>query len=57
MEPLIPPAKHGGRDREADVREVVNGIMYVLSARCQCMPLRRRGALYSEGSAAEKHLA
>ena len=31
VEPLIPPAKHGGRDREVDVREVVNGIMYVLS--------------------------
>jgi transposase len=33
--PLIPPAKHGGRDREVDVREVVNGIMYVLSTGCQ----------------------
>ena len=28
VEPLMPPAKHGGRDREADVREVVNGTMY-----------------------------
>jgi Putative transposase of IS4/5 family (DUF4096) len=27
--PLIPPAKHGGRKRKVDVREVVNGIMYV----------------------------
>jgi transposase len=35
VEPLIPPAKHGGRDREVDVREVVNGIMYVLSTGCQ----------------------
>jgi len=25
--PLIPPAKHGGRKRKVDVREVVNGIM------------------------------
>jgi transposase len=35
VEPLIPSAKHGGRDREVDVREVVNGIMYVLSTGCQ----------------------
>jgi putative transposase len=35
IEFLIPPAKHGGRDREVDVREVVNGIMYVLSTGCQ----------------------
>ncbi len=28
--PLIPPAKHGGRKREVDVREVLNGIFYVL---------------------------
>ena len=35
VEPLIPPAKRGGRKREVDVREVVNGIMYVLSTGCQ----------------------
>jgi transposase len=35
IEFLIPPAKHGGRDREVDIREVVNGIMYVLSTGCQ----------------------
>ena len=33
--PLIPPAKRGGRRREVDVREVLNGIMYVLSTGCQ----------------------
>ena len=33
--PLIPPAKRGGRRREGDVREVLNGIMYVLSTGCQ----------------------
>lgn len=33
--PLIPPARRGGRKREVDVREVVNGIMYVLSTGCQ----------------------
>ncbi len=33
--PLIPPAKRGGRKRTVDVREVVNGLMYVLSTGCQ----------------------
>ena len=35
IEPLIPPGKRGGRRREVDVREVLNGIMYVLSTGCQ----------------------
>lgn len=35
VEPLIPPAKHGGRRRTVVVREVVNGVMYVLSTGCQ----------------------
>src|SRR5271170_4693334 len=35
VEPLIPPAKQGGRKREVAVREVVNGVMYVLSTGCQ----------------------
>ena len=29
--PLIPPAKRGSRKREVVVREVVNGVMYVLT--------------------------
>ncbi len=33
--PLIPPAKRGGRKREADVREVMNGVLYVLETGCQ----------------------
>ncbi len=33
--PLIPPAKHGGRRREVDVREVMNGVLYVLETGCQ----------------------
>ena len=33
--PLIPPAKRGGNRRHVEVREVVNGIMYVLSTGCQ----------------------
>ena len=35
IEPLIPPAKHGGRKREVNLREVVNAIFYVLSTGCQ----------------------
>ena len=35
VKPSIPPAKHGGRQREVDIREVLNGIMYVLSTGCQ----------------------
>src|ERR1700756_2551269 len=32
---LIPPAKPGGNKRSVDVREVMNGIMYILSTGCQ----------------------
>ena len=35
VEPLIPPAKHGGRKRSVDLREVLNAIFYVLSTGCQ----------------------
>ena len=35
VRPLIPPAKRGGDKRTADVREVVNGLFYVLSTGCQ----------------------
>jgi transposase len=33
--PMIPSAKRGGRKREVDIREVFNGVMYVLSTGCQ----------------------
>jgi transposase len=33
--PLIPPGKSGGGKRTAIMREVVNGLMYVLSTGCQ----------------------
>jgi transposase len=39
--PLIPPAKHGGRKREVDLREVMNGILYVLETGCQWRALPR----------------
>ena len=35
IEPMIPPAKRGGRKRSVNVREVLNGIFYVLSTGCQ----------------------
>src|SRR5258707_7367215 len=35
VEPLIPPARRGGNKRHVDEREVMNGIMYVLSTGCQ----------------------
>jgi transposase len=35
VEPLIPSAKPEGNKRRVDVREVMNGIMYVLSTGCQ----------------------
>jgi transposase len=35
LEPLIPPAKRGGNRRHVVVREVINGLMYILSTGCQ----------------------
>jgi transposase len=35
IEPLIPRAKRGGGKRTVNMREVVNGVMYVLSTGCQ----------------------
>ena len=34
LEPLIPPAKPGGRPRRVEMREVVNAVRYVLRAGC-----------------------
>lgn len=33
--PLIPPARRGGRPRRVDMRQVANGIFYVLATGCQ----------------------
>jgi transposase len=33
--PRIPPAKGGGNKRTVNLREVVNGLMYILSTGCQ----------------------
>ena len=37
--PMIPPARSGGRPRDVNVREVLNGIFYVLSTGCQWQAL------------------
>ena len=34
IEPLIPPAKPGGRPREVEMREVMNGIFYLVRSGC-----------------------
>ena len=41
VEPLIPPARRGGRPRDVNVREVLNAIFYVLSTGCQWQALPR----------------
>jgi transposase len=48
VEPEIPPAKGGGNKRTVNIREVLNGLLYVLSTGCQAIthPYRRRGALW-----------
>ena len=35
IEPLIPPGKPGGGKRRVAIREVINGVMYILSTGCQ----------------------
>ena len=39
LEPMIPPARRGGRKRSVDVREVLNAIFYVLWTGCQWQAL------------------
>ena len=34
-EPLIPPAKRGGGKPTVNLRDVINGVMYILSTGCQ----------------------
>lgn len=35
IKPMIPPAKPGGRRRSVDMRQILNGIAYVLRTGCQ----------------------
>jgi len=34
LKPLVPPPKPGGNTRHVDMREVINGILYVLRGGC-----------------------
>ena len=45
--PLLPPAKRGGGKRTVDMREVVNGLMYVLSTGCQWRYIPKELPLHS----------
>ena len=40
LEPVIPPAKGGGRPREVNMREVINTILYLNRTGCQWDMLR-----------------
>jgi len=48
--PLIPAAKHGGRPRRVNMREIINGLLYILSSGCQWRQIPKdlppRGTLY-----------
>jgi transposase len=35
LAPIIPPAKRGGNKRHVNIREVVNGLRYILSTGCE----------------------
>lgn len=35
LEPVVPPAKHGGRPRDVDMREIINTILYLNRTGCQ----------------------
>jgi putative transposase len=35
LEPMIPPARHGGTPRQVDMREVINTILYLNRSGCQ----------------------
>ena len=35
IEPLLPPSRRGGRRRTADLREVLNAILYLVRTGCQ----------------------
>lgn len=34
IEPLIPPAKHGGRPRTSNMRDIINAIFYLVRSGC-----------------------
>ena len=56
--PLIPPAKRGGgRKREVDEREIVDGIMYVLGTGCQWRAIPKEPAAAQHGARLPRALA
>jgi transposase len=52
VEPRIPPAKHGGNKRRVNLREVANGLMYILSTGCHWRAIPKdlppRSTLYDQ---------
>ena len=48
LKPLLPPAKPGGRPRSVNLREVINGILYVLRGGCAWRMMPCHGALTTE---------
>ena len=49
IEPLIPPAKHGGRPRTVDMREVINTCLYLNSDRLPVGHAAERPAAQEHG--------
>ena len=51
LRPLVPRAKHGGRPRKVNEREIINGLLYILSTGCQWRQIPKdlppRGTLYT----------
>jgi len=41
LRPLIPPAKRGGRPREVEMRQIVNGLLYMARGGCSWRMLPR----------------
>jgi hypothetical protein len=50
VEPMIPPARQGGRKRSVNVREVLNGIFYILWTGCQWNGVAQRPAAKEHGA-------
>lgn len=50
LAPLVPPAKPGGRPRVVNMREIIDGLLYILSTGCQWRQVPKdlppRGTLY-----------
>ena len=43
LQPLIPPAKYGGRPRKTDMRSAINAMLYLLRTGCPWRYLPRDG--------------